>query len=216
MMTCIYVMNQWQKQVHTDMETRLTNFISSTRAWCVTLVRGKGHAPRERRLAPETRWRAREKEAGGLQGLLQWLRRRCTRPPEAASHLDSIHRSLIEQTNCAVPISVYSTEDQRMRSKLDCRSFFRHINTNSRLRLPCGHYYRTVADIRRKEVLPMSTEAVKGSSSAVQRHDPILQYIVIRRDLSAQLGWPFGSVIAQVSVNSLSLSLSLYHMLATS
>ena len=67
-------------------------------------------------------------------------------------------------------------------------------------------------------MLPMSTEAVKGSSSAVQRHDPILQYIVIRRDLSAQLGWPFGSVIAQVSVNSLSLSLSLslYHMLATS
>ena len=57
-------------------------------------------------------------------------------------------------------------------------------------------------------MLPMSTEAVKGSSSAVQRHDPILQYIVIRRDLSAQLGWPFGSVIAQVSVNSLSLSLS--------
>lgn len=41
------------------------------------------------------------------------------------------------------------------------------------------------------------SEAVQATSSGDAGTDPIVQYIVLRRDLWAEQGWPLGPLIAQ-------------------
>ena len=45
-------------------------------------------------------------------------------------------------------------------------------------------------------------ESTKLSAAATgddESNDPLVQYVVLRRDLWTELGWPLGSIVAQVS-----------------
>lgn len=42
-----------------------------------------------------------------------------------------------------------------------------------------------------------ATEATGPASEAAAAEDPVVQYIILRRDLWREQGWPLGSIVAQ-------------------
>ena len=48
-----------------------------------------------------------------------------------------------------------------------------------------------------QELPPAATAADDGGAPTSSDSDPLLQYVVLRRDLWTELSWPLGSVVAQ-------------------